>query len=132
MATFTTAAVIPNSRTPYSVVIRVANDGHLDDPPYPMPRATLLASLLEGPLKALLACTVDWTDLNFAPNEAKAGYVRITRIEGGLNATLQPPDMAMILYFIADALVFSIGYGGEGMSACDLLVELRMVHSTDR
>jgi hypothetical protein len=135
MATHTSAAVIPNSRTPYSVVIRVHNDGDDDDPTFLYTRTNLLAALREGPLKELLRRTPDWTYLNFAANGAlpQADYVRITSLAGAINDSLQPPLTSLILRFVADALECSITYnGGEGLDPCDMLVELRMVHSNER
>jgi hypothetical protein len=142
MPTITTASVIANSRTPYSVVIRIANAGTPDSPTGQIPRATLAAQLLEGPLRELILRTPDLRDLNFVTNNGPAdftAFVRITAIDGGLDATLTPPSgvgSTLVLIFLADALEFgAYALAGDDppvAAACDFLVELRCIHSNER
>jgi hypothetical protein len=134
MATHTTASVVANSRTPESVAILVENPGTLDDPLLTVSQATLLAQLLEGPLKARLARTADWSVFN-APTGPIGldDVIRLTALAGGLNQEMLPPNNVVTLQFLAAGMAFSIFYdAGDGAAACDLLIEMRLVHSNER
>lgn len=129
----TTAAIIANSRTPASVVLRLTNSGAIDEVTPSLDRSTLEGQLLEGPLKTLLHRTADWSQLNFAGNEVKGDFVRLTMIDGGLSTELVPPNDTMVLYFTANALNFSFTFnGGEGPAPGEMLIELRAEHSIER
>jgi hypothetical protein len=130
MATFTTATVIANSRTPESVVWDVANSGGEDSPTLSVSRTNVLAALLPGPLRERLFRTADWTIFNLGSTGAR--FIRWTAIVGGLDATLQPPLTTAIVIFHADSIEFSLGYDNEGFVACRLLVEMRAEHSNER
>jgi hypothetical protein len=133
MATFTAATVIANSRTPLSVAIQVANVGGVDAPVFSYTRTNLLAALLPGPLKAKLARTVDWSVLNIITGtETQDDFIRISKLEGGMQVSLVPPNYTVTVVFVADALNFGIERDNEGPVACDLLVELRLEHSNER
>jgi hypothetical protein len=133
MATFTAATVIANSRTPLSVAIQVANVGGVDAPVFSYTRTNLLAALLPGPLKAKLARTVDWSVLNIITGtETQDDFIRISKLEGGMQVSLVPPTYTVTVVFVADALNFGIERDNEGPVACDLLVELRLEHSNER
>lgn len=133
----TTASFIVNSRTPESAILRLANDGNPDDPLPTLTRAQIEAQLLSGPLRELIHRTADLSNLNVIAGSTRADdYIRFTRVEGGLNAPIRPPNNTCVLYFTADALVFSITATVNPdppiPTTCGLLVELRFVHSSDR
>jgi hypothetical protein len=128
----TTIAFSATSATPDSVVFQVTNDGVADFfAPPEISKANLLAALtVEGPLKELIRRTADLTALDFAvPGSAKADFIRLTRIAGGLNASLTPPLSEVVLYFSATGLVYSIS---DAQTPCQLLVEMRAIHGTER
>lgn len=130
----TTRTIHANSRTPESVVIELANDGAADGAPLELLKADLLAALRPGPLYELINRTADLTALNFAAgNAAKEDFVRITRLAGGLAATVLPPVDVVALYFSATGLMYSIWTNGlDGPVASGLLVELRALHANER
>ena len=133
MATNTTATVIANSRTPASVVWLVGNPGIADAPTLAVPRATVLGLLLAGPLKALLAKVPNWTVFNVVTGGIHTDdVIRWTAIEGGYATPLVPPITTLVVLFQADAIEFSITRDDEGLTACNLLVEMRHVHSNER
>jgi len=133
MATNTTATVIANSRTPASVVWLVGNPGIADAPTLVVPRATVLGLLLAGPLKALLYKAPNWTVFNTATGPLGSDdVIRWTAIEGGYSTPLIPPTATLVLVFQADGIEFSITRDDEGLTACNLLVEMRHVHSNER
>jgi hypothetical protein len=134
MATHTSASVILTSRTPLSVVWRVDNDGGADNPTLVVPRATVLAQLLEGPLKARLAKTLDWRIFNVTSGPLPYDdTIRFTLVEGGLAESRVPPTHTLVLTFQVDALEFSIdNFAGELFNPCNILVEMRLVHSSER
>jgi hypothetical protein len=133
VAVNTTAQVIANSRTPASVGITVTNPGLADDTPFLYTRANLLADLLHGPLRELLARTPDWTVFNDTTGTpAQDDKIRITMLGGGLAFMQIPPTSNAIVVFAADSLNFSLAKEDEGLVACSLLLELRAVHSNER
>lgn len=133
MATFTSAAVIPNSRTPESVVWQVANSGGEDAPTLSVARADVLSQLLPGPLRERLRSTSDWTVFNMGTGSTRYDdFIRWTMVAGGLDAVLQPPLTTAIIVFHADSIEFSLGYDNEGFVPCGLLVEMRAEHSNER
>lgn len=133
MATNTTATVITNSRTPASVVWLVANPGAADAPTLVVPRATVLGLLLAGPLKALLTKAPNWLAFNIVTGGASSDdIIRWTAMAGGYSASLIPPTASLVLVFQADGIEFSITKDNEGLVACNLLVEMRHVHSNER
>lgn len=133
MATFTSAAVIADSRTPESVVWDVSNSGGEDAPTLDVPRATVLAQLLPGPLRERLRSTPDWTVFNLGTGSARYDdFIRWTLIEGGFDVTLQPPLTVALILFHADSIEFSLGLDNEGFVPCEILVEMRAEHSNER
>ena len=134
MATHTSASVIPTSRTPLSVVLRVDNDGNPDDPILSIPRATLLAQLLEGPLKSRLAHAADWTVFNAPTGPVQLDdTIRFTLVEGGLAESRLPPNSVVHLLFAVDSLDLSIEeFSSDANHRCNILVEMRLVHANER
>lgn len=134
MPTNTTATVVANSRTPESVAILVQNPGAADDPTLTVSQATLLAQLREGPLKAALARTPDWSVFNMQTGPIILDdRIRLTALAGGLNASMRPPTDTCIVRFVAAGMEFSITeYSSDTYHACDLLIEMRLVHSNER
>jgi hypothetical protein len=129
----TQATVIPNSRTPASVVINVVNDGVIDVLPAQLSRYALLLQLREGPLKELLARTADWTVFNFMSNSAARDTVRFMRIEGGVVGMQNRPDATVLWHFLANSIEYAIfSAPGEIPVPSTLMVELRAVHSNER
>ena len=133
MATFTTAAIISQSRTPESVVWRVDNNPPgADAPTLLVLRAAVLAALLSGPLYERLRKTPDWTVFN-VPAGSQASYIRWTLVDGGLDVTLQPPLTSATVFFHADSIEFSLAYfSNDAYQACGLMVEMRAEHSNER
>lgn len=134
MPTNTTAVVVTNSRTPESVAILVENPGAADDPVLAVSQATLLAQLREGPLKALLARTANWSIFN--TQTGPAAYddrIRLTALAGGLNISMVPPTQQCLVRFTAAGMEFSITeYSADAYHACKILIEMRLVHSNER
>jgi len=135
MPTFTSAVVVTNSRTPESVVWYVSNTGGADNPTLSVARAVVLAQLLLGPLYERLRTTLDWTTLNVGGGSTRGDdFIRWTLVDGGLDATLQPPTDVAIVVFHGDSIEFSLEFigGGEFPAPCGLLVEMRAEHSNER
>jgi hypothetical protein len=128
----TTIAVVPNSRTPESVVLQLANDGVADVGPLTLTRAALLAQLSAGPLRELLTRTASLTVFNTNSPDSRDSVIRFTQIAGGLDATIVPPLTTLVLRFVADGLEYSIFNNNGGGVASGLLVELRATHSNER
>jgi hypothetical protein len=111
----------------------VSNTGGEDAPTLDVPRATVLAQLLPGPLRERLRTAVDWTVFNVGGSSARGDdFIRWTLVDGGLDATLQPPRTVAIIVFHTDSIEFSVEYDNEGFVPCGLLVEMRAEHSNER
>lgn len=125
----TTITFYPTSRTPDSIIFRLHNDGVVDVAPIVLLKADLLAELASGPLFELINRTADLTALNFDGDAAKADYIRINYMGGGLNASMIPPLDRVECIFVATGLSYAIWTNG---AVSDMLLEMRALHSNER
>jgi hypothetical protein len=123
----TTISIVPNSRTPESVVLLLQNNGVVDAVPLVLLKADLMTGLLQGPLRELINRTPDLSVLHCT--ETGGRLVRMTEIAGGLNSVLISPSTSVECRFVATGLSYAI-FDVNGNSG--IMIELRLLHSNER
>lgn len=115
-------AVIPESRTPASVMLLCVDSG-MSEPPIDISRTDLLLALEAGPLKSFLASQSDWSLFN---NIGAGDRVRLTNVVGG-RFTFVVPRFNQYIVWVANALRLVLTNTGA-----TFFTELRFVSSVER